>query len=294
MELNSEPTTVAGQQLHDQSFAESKLLVSPSHTYILTPQNFERTVLRTVSGQSCALRLEAARNDFSQVHRPFFAGLSTLSHFAPTWNYVDHHFEAKTDPGAVRLARVSCAISGGASTVRPPSPHWQCPDFCNENGITLSQDTHKTATASWLKHAVGTEFQVIVEYLNAHAQPMATSVDEVEVTTPPEHLVVQTRRSNPNPSGTVVALNIQPLDSYTPHIHQVLCSLVAFLVVHSHPTGVATARNSPLHASSSDACKILPRSTANDTMHEPGRYWVSDGVFLRARGQDRVHRCTVQ
>ena len=75
------------------------------------------------------------------------------------------------------------------------------------------------------------EFHVIVEYLNVHAEPTATSVDEVEVTTPtptsteqepaptptptqPERLVVQTPRSDANPSGIVAALDVQSFDSY--------------------------------------------------------------------------------
>lgn len=72
------------------------------------------------------------------------------------------------------------------------------------------------------------EFHLLIEYLGAHAEPTGTPEQEEEVLvstvqeaaptpTPspaPERLVVQTARSDANPSGTVVSLDVQTFDNF--------------------------------------------------------------------------------
>ena len=105
--------------------------------------------------------------------------------------------------------------------VRPPLVPLHPTDTAQTSVMrTTSQDAYIYRNGELVEPYSGD--REFLEYLNMHAEPTATSHDEAEITTPttsteqeptptpaltpPEHLVVQTPRSNANPSGIIVAL----------------------------------------------------------------------------------------
>jgi hypothetical protein len=135
------------------------------------------------------------------------------------------------DPG-VHLAQVNCALSGGTSlprSTRPPHRRLSRP---------LQRQRHLAKNLYRNGEFVDTyntdrEFHLLLEYLNAHAEPTGTSQEEVvpspalapasteqeaipTLTPTPaaDRLIVQTPRTDANPSGTVVSLDVQTFDDF--------------------------------------------------------------------------------
>lgn len=155
--------------------------------------------------------------------------------FEPTWNELVGRFEGMPDPG-VHLAQVNCALNGGAS---PSSVSLlrltdAFADLCNENGVTGYPQMNLYRNGEFAKTFDGDrESYFLVEFLEKHAEPEGTS-KEVDMSTPeptdqvaspapaptptpmpaPDKLVVQTPRTDTNPSGTVVSLDVQNFDSF--------------------------------------------------------------------------------
>lgn len=158
--------------------------------------------------------------------------------FEPTWNEVVDHFESMPDPG-VHFAQVNCALNGGTygrDSIRLP-PHRLFPDLCNDNGVggypqmNLYRDGEFVDT-----YHEDREFHLLLEYLGAHAESTGTqstqTPEEVNMPTPapspteqeatptptpsptPDRLVVQAPRTDANPSGTVIPLDVQSFDAF--------------------------------------------------------------------------------
>ena len=142
------------------------------------------------------------------------------------------------DPG-VHLAQVNCALNGGTSSPAPPvPPHDAFSDLCNDNGINGYPQMNLYRDGEFVDtYSADREFHLLLEYLGAHAEPKRTSekveepspapslaptpTEQLEEATPTptpsppaDHLVVQTPRTDANPSGTVVSLDVQTFDSF--------------------------------------------------------------------------------
>ncbi|KAF8451098.1 thioredoxin-like protein [Boletus edulis BED1] len=173
---------------------------APTHaSNVLTPQNFKQTITQGVWFV-----------EYFSPHCPH------CRHFEPTWNQVVDHFESMPDPG-VHLAQVNCALNG---------------DLCNDNGISGYPQMNLYRDGEFVEtFNTDREFHLLIEFLQERAEPQGTSQKE-DVPTPAEQaatatatpspspsptadrLVVQTPRTNANPSGTVVSLNVQTFDHF--------------------------------------------------------------------------------
>lgn len=137
------------------------------------------------------------------------------------------------DPG-VHLAQVNCALSGGMSLPRSARATTDAfPDLCNDNGVNGYPQMNLYRNGEFVDtYNANREFHLLLEYLNAHAEPMGTAQEvvpspalapaptEQEATPTPtptpaaDPLVVQTPRTDANPSGTVVSLDVQTFDNF--------------------------------------------------------------------------------
>ncbi|KAH7888179.1 thioredoxin-like protein [Phlebopus sp. FC_14] len=167
---------------------------APVASKVLTPQNFKETIAEGVW--------------FIEHFSPY---CRHCRNFEPTWNEVVEHFENKADPG-IHLAQVNCALNG---------------DLCTENGVTGYPQMNLYRNGDFLEtFNKDREFEILVDYLVAHAEATGTSTlaaihtqeDEPASsptpipTTNPLH--VQTPRTEPNPAGEVVSLDVQNFDSF--------------------------------------------------------------------------------
>ncbi|KAF8554972.1 thioredoxin-like protein [Imleria badia] len=164
---------------------------------VLTPQNFNQTIADGVW--------------FVEHFSPY---CGHCRHFEPTWNELVDHFESMPDPG-VHLAQVNCALNG---------------DLCGENGVTGYPQMNLYRNGDFVEtYSADREFHLLLEFLSKYVEPAGTAANEVEPTPAPtstepeptptpsptaDRLVVQTPRTDANPSGTVLALDVQTFDNF--------------------------------------------------------------------------------